>query len=278
MAKALVELRKKGVFASALVKKRRYWPKHIDGEMIRRHFTDKPVGAADAYTTTMSIDENGQDKIMVLGFKEPDYVLIMMSTYGTLARMGAKKNRRVTNSGGSTSTVEVLCPEPVHNHYKYRHAVDDHNNRRQHPISIERTWATNWWPHRVFSFLLSVSEINSLLAWTNIYGNERQETLDFRQELSGELINNIYLEEVSIAERRRRPASMGTGHVGLSIPKGMKFEGPTLVAANSQYPQKKCSGCGQKTRSYCSCSPGVYRCKVCLGAHYMQVGETRDEG
>ena len=32
--KGIAELKKKGVFAAALIKKRRYWPKFIDGDAI----------------------------------------------------------------------------------------------------------------------------------------------------------------------------------------------------------------------------------------------------
>ena len=38
--KGLVELGKVGLFASALIKKRRYWPKYIRGEEIKEHFKD----------------------------------------------------------------------------------------------------------------------------------------------------------------------------------------------------------------------------------------------
>ena len=44
MLQGIIELQKCGVFASALIKKRRYWPKHVDGEGIARHFEDKPIG------------------------------------------------------------------------------------------------------------------------------------------------------------------------------------------------------------------------------------------
>ena len=46
--KAIVELQKKGVYASAVVKKRRYWPKYVDGDAIRKHFEDKDVGTSEA--------------------------------------------------------------------------------------------------------------------------------------------------------------------------------------------------------------------------------------
>jgi Transposase IS4 len=49
----LIELRKKGVFAAAIVKKRRYWPKHIDSEGIKEHFKDIEGGAADCIGGTL---------------------------------------------------------------------------------------------------------------------------------------------------------------------------------------------------------------------------------
>ena len=42
--KAITELQKVGVYSSALIKKRRYWPKGIPGDDIKDNFTDKSVG------------------------------------------------------------------------------------------------------------------------------------------------------------------------------------------------------------------------------------------
>jgi hypothetical protein len=41
---AIVELKKKGVFAAAAIKKRRYWPRHIGGEAIKARHDNKPIG------------------------------------------------------------------------------------------------------------------------------------------------------------------------------------------------------------------------------------------
>ena len=41
-------MKKKGVFASALIKKRRYWPKYINGDEIKLEFEDREVGDSDA--------------------------------------------------------------------------------------------------------------------------------------------------------------------------------------------------------------------------------------
>ena len=47
--KALVELKKKGLFAAALIKKRRFWPKHVAGDEIIQHLADKQVGDCDVF-------------------------------------------------------------------------------------------------------------------------------------------------------------------------------------------------------------------------------------
>ena len=44
----LVNLRKKGVFGAALIKKRIYWLENIKGDAIDAHFSSKEVGSVDA--------------------------------------------------------------------------------------------------------------------------------------------------------------------------------------------------------------------------------------
>ena len=74
--KGIVELKKRGVYASALIKKWKYWPKYIKGDAIKEHFDDKDVGDC------MMLPFH------VYAIKEPDYVMSLMSTYGTNLRNG----------------------------------------------------------------------------------------------------------------------------------------------------------------------------------------------
>ncbi len=87
----------------------------------------------------------------------------LMSTYGTVERFGEEKNCS-WKEDGVTKTAKFQYPEVVHNHYKYRHMVDDHIARRQLPISLEESWATRRWSNRVFAFILGVSEVNAMMA------------------------------------------------------------------------------------------------------------------
>ena len=76
--KGIVELQKNGVYTSALIKKRRYWLKYICGEDIKSHFADKEVGVTDACAGKLD-----GVPFHIYMMKEPDYIMSLMSTYGT---------------------------------------------------------------------------------------------------------------------------------------------------------------------------------------------------
>ena len=86
--KGIIELRKKGVFASALIKKRRNWPKFIHGDDIKAHFDNKEVGATDSWAGKLDTIP-----FHVYAMKEPDYVMSLMSTYRTNNRDNGKETR-----------------------------------------------------------------------------------------------------------------------------------------------------------------------------------------
>ena len=88
MLKALIELRKRGVFAAAVIKKRRYWPKHIKGDDIKAVKAPQPLGTQSRLPgkyETIPFD--------IFTSNEPDFVMMFMSTYGTVGpRRNPKKN------------------------------------------------------------------------------------------------------------------------------------------------------------------------------------------
>ena len=71
-------MKKRGVFTTTLIKKRRYWPIHVDGDHINIHFENKKIGGTDSLPGKM-------DDVpfhILYTIKEPDYVMKLMSTYG----------------------------------------------------------------------------------------------------------------------------------------------------------------------------------------------------
>ena len=68
-----------GLYASSVIKKRRFWPKYIPGHKLDTHLKDKPVGTQEVACGILdSIPYN------VFCMKEPDFVMKVMSTYGNL--------------------------------------------------------------------------------------------------------------------------------------------------------------------------------------------------
>ena len=248
------------MYASALIKKRRYWPKHVDGDGIAAHFADKNVGDVDMMTGKLDDVE-----LAILGMKEPEYVMSLMTLYGTSERFGEEKTR-IYDDNGSEKRVSFKYPEIVRNHYLYRHAVDDHNGKRHAPISVEETWGTKWWPNRVFAFLLAVTEVNMNLAERHFFGGEEQPMLEFRKQLAKAMMKNDYVGPKATARRSRRLGK----HILLSLAKFEKFHKGRKVRSQSEYPQATCSECKKKVRSYCSCSPGILFCKDCHVKHVIE--------
>ena len=92
--KGIVELKKRGVYASALIKTHHYWPKYIKGDLIKSHFDDKDVGDCDAWKGQMD-----EVNFHVYAMKEPDYVMSIMSTYGTNQQTGKETQCKLAGGG-----------------------------------------------------------------------------------------------------------------------------------------------------------------------------------
>ena len=71
----LIELRKRGVFGHAVIKKRRYWPKYIKGDEIDEEFANKDVGHTDVMVGKL-------DNVFCL--RDVGFTMKVMSTYGDL--------------------------------------------------------------------------------------------------------------------------------------------------------------------------------------------------
>ena len=71
------------------LKKRRYWPKHVDGDQINSHFDDKDIGDIDSLRGRLD-----NIPFRIFGIKELDYVKKLMSTYSTNERIANHTAKR----------------------------------------------------------------------------------------------------------------------------------------------------------------------------------------
>jgi len=268
----LIELRKKGVFAGALIKKRRYWPKHVPGDDIDLHFEDKEVGSTDALR---GVIDNVPYNIFCM--KEPDYTMKIMATYSGLTELDNQKEsvRHFKGADGGDKVVRFKYAEPFANHFLYRHEVDDHNNLRHAVPSIEGSWITRRWANRVFAFLLAVNEVNVYLAFKYFVWSAEDcpKLLTFRKNLAWAFIYNDYLDAEVVEVRKSKRAKVQRHSLASAPPGARKYLGGKWdCSAKKTYQQYTCKtiGCQKLIRTYCTCSIGHWMCKDCHLNHIAE--------
>ena len=293
----ILELEKLGVYASALIKKRRYWPKHVPGDALDARLRTEQIGKFDA----VKGKKDGIDYHYFIQ-KDKDYTIKLMSTYGALIYCDSapmKRRHIMSSSSNSHEVVHFKHCKPFQDYYKARHCVDDHNNVRHSVPSIEGTWITHRWENRVFAFLLSISEVNAFKAFK--YFSKHQDDLDnqdhhhtlsihsFRRKLAHQLIQNDYIQSndpsssfsSSSSSKKRKVNDVHLSHSLEKAPAHAK----TWCARNrkwqkgaaDRYQRYKCKtrGCKTRCKTYCTCNKGWWMCLQCFGKH-MQLNDIVD--
>ena len=165
--------------------------------------------------------------------------------------------------------VTFKYPEVIHNYFMFQHAVDDYNRKPHSPISLEVVRATKRWANRVFTFLLSITEVNCFLAELHFMDQKSGSMMEFWKQLMYQLIENDYLEKEEAALRRRSiRIQEGIGH-GCSLfhcSKNLLGQKSSILCPNTP-PPPPCKYCKREVRTYCRCTPGVHLCSHCLAEH-----------
>ena len=157
-------------------------------------------------------------------------------------------------------------------HFRYRHAVDDHNNLCHGLPSVDDSWATKQWEIQVFTFVLAISEVNVFIAlryFTFAKGTIAgcPTLIVFRRRLAWQLIRNSWIvAEESAAGMEDVPLV----HMLMTAPNHAKayHNWQWTCTAVARFQQYKCTyGCGKKIRTYCACTPGRWVCCQCFPEH-----------
>jgi hypothetical protein len=266
---AMIELKKVGLFVCGVIKKRRYWPAMVPGDEMSQAFDDANVGSLMAISGVLD-----GVKYFLWGLQEPLYVMKMMAMGGPLiANESCKPQRwRFTEDG-----VEVLrtfqFPLPYDSHYKYRHAVNNHNNLHHSLPLVEGTIMTISWEMHVFSFLLAVSEVNAFLRYRFFCKSDSVPTLqEFCRKLAWQLIKNRWIMEQNVSKQQEACA---IHQLVKAPPHATKYvQGRWVCTAKLRYQNYPCTfrNCGKnpkRCKTYCSCHPGKWICQYCHAVHVV---------
>ena len=82
----------------------------------------------------------------IMDIKDPDYAMLMMTTYGALENLEKLGMQwRHKGSGKEVTTKRFNSLDIFGNHFHYRHQVDNNKNNCLYLIYVEKTWATTYW-------------------------------------------------------------------------------------------------------------------------------------
>ena len=202
--------------------------------------------------------------------KEPDYIMMLVSTYVTLERAtdGRKHFRRWTENE-NRNEADFFYPEVVSNHYKCRDSVENHNTQQMFPIALEEVMKTSRWALRILQFVLAITEVNTKLTLENLFNKGFIPQLDFRRELAQELISCYgYLVSALPAKQKRK---VPEGHVLTALEPYCNFKGTTIVDMKNRAVQRKFFCQQKRCNTYCICSPGTFYCNSCFIQHILDM-------
>ena len=170
----VMALQKFGMHGQFLIKKRKYWPKHVPGDYI------------NGYMPETFVQEMEAQQFFVHCTKDCDYITKIMSMHGVLDEIQDHATWRLMDGVWRT----FKCAKPFSRHNRAKHWVDDVNNRCHDPTGLEDVWAMKWWPNRQFTFLLSVAEVNAVQNRTHAKKETAMLTLEFCKKMAMLMMTN----------------------------------------------------------------------------------------
>ena len=273
--KGLMRLLKRGVYALAVIKKQRYWPRFIKGDDVKQHMEGKEVGTTDALPGCMD-----KSDFHIFAMKENQYTMMLMSTYGGLTDVPGSIAKQAWKDNNNTLQRRTFTyQELFHNHYAYMHCVDDHNNRCQGTIFIEDAFASRHWGFRVFTFLLSLTEVNVALAhhfFTLRQEGKNPSQLNICQDLAIQMLNNTI--GLRYAGSTTRKKASGRVHELVMPPLFTgRWLGDRWNKVSSQYLAPLCASCKKmqlaiaSVQKDCFCASIVLQIIVLMPATFVKV-------
>ena len=198
-------------------------------------------------------------------------MILMMTTYGTLDYLkGQGTQRRYKGAGGQLVTKQFNYHGVFRNYFNYRHQVDDNNNWRHSPISVERTWSKKYWPNWCYAYFLALTEISQNYLWGYLVdGVDVEPQLNFLHQLRWEMVENILYEQTESGGVDGRRLRSRRGVLGdyepVTDPKycenGLLMRingGGSLSPTRSRYATTEAAI--TKKSSYCICNKVIFLC------------------
>ena len=176
------------------------------------------------------------------------------------------------DSSGIKDTKQFIYLHPFGIHFRYVNQVDDQNNQRHVPISLEGACSTKLYPDRNFTWYLSVLEVNIDLA-SGHFQNDGvvQPSLYFQRYFAIECLENkigVESGQNGLPNRiYKLPMYVNCEKITVKHHGGMCDPKKNKGKVEQKYQKQRCqnySKFSKKTRVDYNCSKIILLCSVCF--------------
>ena len=126
VAKGIIELKDKGLYAEAIIKRQFYCPKVVPGGIIDTYFEYKEV----SYVVMIEARTEDNKLFKIFCMKEPDCVMKIMASWMAIDELeGARTRKYFIDISSTKERKQFTYRKPFMLHFRYIHQVDNHNNQ-----------------------------------------------------------------------------------------------------------------------------------------------------
>lgn len=265
VAKAMAELVRKRVYSASVVKKRKYWPKHIPGDAIMEHMQHKPIG--ELHVKPTAVDGIPMSLWCV---RHARFTFIVLATYGAMA-----SRPTVMYSVSTQERLTVQRNNVFDHYYRAKHAVDDNNHLRQgHINALEASWASKRWIVRQFAFIVALAQTNALVYHNYRSPDAKMTAHQFGETLASELLDRwVTRQEAREEQQRSIRQAVAREHHLVKVPANCgAWTGNAFKPTKQKHQKQRCRGksCPKTIRTHCSCNPMLFFCDACFAEHVAE--------
>ena len=151
---AILQLQRREVYAFTIIKNKRNWSRHINGDAIRASAASLELGKCVA-KCGLNLDHSQFHSLWL--------ACVTATMWCFQCQLLVPSIQQVNLFHEVLHKASIVLSFLMITMY-HGHSIDDNNNVQQGMRGIEEEWNTKTWLHRVFAFVMGVSEANAWLA------------------------------------------------------------------------------------------------------------------
>jgi hypothetical protein len=270
---AVAILREKGLFSCMMIKKARYWPKHVPNDIL--HKLPSAFDSIISCSKSIETPSKSVHKITLTAHRDMHPRLYCHTlSVSTPVAQSFLMYKRIGQAGRTVLQLHEVRPPQVGQHYSAtRNAVDLFNGHRKRPKTelVEAVHCNNP-AQKTLLFILACLEANAKIAWSRGLNSKCDDWWTFRTSLV-EALMHLGSSSVGVRRKREDPPSAVARHFLIFVSDFTDEDKRIMWPQGAPHNERgRCSWCKKICRSVCNCSRTSWVCKRdCFPKHVAEV-------